>query len=367
MKHRKEQPKLPPRISGGKVRVYPTNNPPKLNLTEYNAELLSLARELGWRVFEMHPEIEGYPSYCLYREPLREGAPSIYLQSGIHGEEQAGPQILLETLRTNALGDAGAVLFPTLNPKGLAEGRRKICPERKGDDPKKIKDPKGLGSDIDGTGPNLAACYHPEVPKPPEFLAHANMMNTILDLRQGRPFDVAIDFHENQAPHLSRSRIPQKNNTPRGRALTGSYMYHEGENPALAEAIRTSLEGSTGLAPAKYLDMYAVDRPGSINMKTAKVQPNPGAYPPTFETIYGYLPNSWLRRNDYAKETYTVETHSLVLPLEVRVAAGVNVIKATIAHLEDTPLKAQPRKFMGSQIKKYSPARTGKFFRSKFR
>ncbi len=57
---------------------------------------------------------------------LHEGkGPHIYLSSGIHGDEPAGPLALLELLKRGFFtGAAGWTLCPALNPGGLAAGTR---------------------------------------------------------------------------------------------------------------------------------------------------------------------------------------------------------------------------------------------------
>lgn len=52
-------------------------------------------------------------------------APEIYLSTGVHGDEPAGPMALLELLRRRCLPDgANYTLFPMINPDGLVAGTR---------------------------------------------------------------------------------------------------------------------------------------------------------------------------------------------------------------------------------------------------
>lgn len=49
----------------------------------------------------------------------------VYLSSGIHGDEPAGPQALLDLLREHALpAEFNYTIFPVLNPAGLEAGTR---------------------------------------------------------------------------------------------------------------------------------------------------------------------------------------------------------------------------------------------------
>jgi predicted deacylase len=52
-------------------------------------------------------------------------APEIYISTGVHGDEPAGPMALLELLRRRCLpAGANYTLFPMINPNGLVSGTR---------------------------------------------------------------------------------------------------------------------------------------------------------------------------------------------------------------------------------------------------
>ena len=54
-----------------------------------------------------------------------EDAPSIYISTGVHGDEPAGPMALLELLRRKAFPDSANYTFvPMVNPTGLVAGTR---------------------------------------------------------------------------------------------------------------------------------------------------------------------------------------------------------------------------------------------------
>ncbi|MEX0331068.1 MAG: M14 family metallocarboxypeptidase [Puniceicoccaceae bacterium] len=54
-----------------------------------------------------------------------EDAPQVYISTGVHGDEPAGPMALLELLRRKAFPDsANYTFFPMVNPTGLAAGTR---------------------------------------------------------------------------------------------------------------------------------------------------------------------------------------------------------------------------------------------------
>lgn len=85
--------------------------------------LHAAARQAGFRI-EMFGEIAGCPLVAATkRTPGRR--PRVYLSAGIHGDEPAGPRVLLELMQ-RGLFDARAVWFlcPLLNPAGFRRRTR---------------------------------------------------------------------------------------------------------------------------------------------------------------------------------------------------------------------------------------------------
>lgn len=71
--------------------------------------------------------IESYPLLGLMRRATDAGVDErqLYLSAGIHGDEPAGPQALLELLEEDALPSRhGYVICPLLNPAGMVRGTR---------------------------------------------------------------------------------------------------------------------------------------------------------------------------------------------------------------------------------------------------
>lgn len=59
------------------------------------------------------------------RKAKKEGAPRIYISTGMHGDEPAGPLAILDLLETGQFCDAiDWTLFPMLNPAGLKTNQR---------------------------------------------------------------------------------------------------------------------------------------------------------------------------------------------------------------------------------------------------
>jgi protein MpaA len=91
-------------------------------LTEILGDLRAAAGEKGFAE-EVYGEVEGWPLVAFSRESP--GAPVVYLSSGMHGDEPAGVEALLEILRSGLLDDRFTWrLCPLLNPTGLALGTR---------------------------------------------------------------------------------------------------------------------------------------------------------------------------------------------------------------------------------------------------
>lgn len=73
---------------------------------------------------ELLCEVEGFPvyAYSLMRE---ESERTVYLSSGIHGDEPAGPLALLELLKERVMAQSCSwYVCPVLNPTGLQAGSR---------------------------------------------------------------------------------------------------------------------------------------------------------------------------------------------------------------------------------------------------
>jgi len=95
-------------------------------------DCLAAARFHGWAVEEIHPApnpIFGFnrPASCVARHasPPPPPAPRIYISTGIHGDEPAGPLAVRQLLRENAWPPGLELwLCPCLNPKGFALNRR---------------------------------------------------------------------------------------------------------------------------------------------------------------------------------------------------------------------------------------------------
>jgi protein MpaA len=74
-----------------------------------------------------YSEAGGCNLYCLASRRKKTDAPSIYLSAGIHGDEAAATEGLVEWAQANtgALRTLNALIFPCLNPWGLVNNSRR--------------------------------------------------------------------------------------------------------------------------------------------------------------------------------------------------------------------------------------------------
>ncbi len=97
---------------------------PALDVPRYFADLPGAAKAAGFAV-EQFGAAAGWPLLALKRPSANFEAPVIYLSSGIHGDEPAGPLALLQLLIKKFFGDDFHWLIcPALNPGALAAKTR---------------------------------------------------------------------------------------------------------------------------------------------------------------------------------------------------------------------------------------------------
>ena len=79
----------------------------------------------GWTIRYLSPTTSSTRPWLQRTAPNGPGAPSVYLSSGIHGDEVSGPFALQEMLRKpDFFASFDVTIFPMLNPDGLARGVR---------------------------------------------------------------------------------------------------------------------------------------------------------------------------------------------------------------------------------------------------
>jgi len=156
----------------------------------------NVGQQHGW-TSEVFHESGDFKWLALRRSSLRtsDDAPRVYISTGIHGDEPAGPSAVLQLLRENVWPENGhIVLCPCLNPFGFAQNRRE-----------------------NGQGIDLNRDYHHL--QSPEVRAH------VAWLERQPAFDLCLCLHEDWESH-------------------GFYVYelNPDRRPSLAEAIVAGVE-----------------------------------------------------------------------------------------------------------------------------
>ncbi len=125
----------------------------------------ALAPTIGFRM-RKYGEAGGYDLFYLERRKLAKDVPSIYFSAGIHGDEPAATEALIEWAEKNSklLREFNFLIFPCLNPWALVNNTRR-----------------------DAEGRDLNRCYH--LKNLPQITEHIRLMTS-------RPFDLALALHE---------------------------------------------------------------------------------------------------------------------------------------------------------------------------
>jgi hypothetical protein len=129
-------------------------------------DIEAAAQSGGWTVRHLSPCAGGPRPWLQRAARAGDRSPRLYLSSGIHGDEISGPYAILELLRLpDFFSDFNTVIFPILNPDGLARGIRE-----------------------NGAGIDLNRDYRD--PKSDEIASHLEALQTL-----GR-FEAAMMLHE---------------------------------------------------------------------------------------------------------------------------------------------------------------------------
>lgn len=239
---------------------------PPLDPAVVLAHVAEIAPKRGFRV-EKFGEVGGHPLLALTkRTPGRR--PKIYISTGIHGDEPAGPAALLKLLE-NGFFDSRATWFlcPLLNPLGLARGTR--------------ENPDGVDLNRDYREPRSS-----------EIRAHIAWLE-----RQPR-FDLSLCLHEDWE-------------------TSGFYIYelNPAKKPPLAEPIIRAVSDVCPIELAELID----GRPG----KDGIIRPadEPTERPLWAEAIY--------LRVHHSDQSCTTESPS-ARPMEQRIAAQCAAVETAV-------------------------------------
>lgn len=204
-----------------------------------------------------------------YVRPNPSARAKLYLSSGVHGDEPAPPQALLELLRRGVFDErAEWYLVPLLNPTGFIARTRENA--------------DGIDLNRDYRNPRSA-----------EILAHTRWL-----ARQPR-FDATFCLHEDYE-------------------ATGFYLY-EVNTGELASLVPVMLDAARALGPidpAEIIDGRAISAPGVI-------RPN---IDPVLRDAW---PEALFLREHHTSLSYTLETASAQAP-DLRVRTHVAVVEAAL-------------------------------------
>jgi hypothetical protein len=241
-------------------------------------DCVAAAQARGWAIEEIHPTpkpILGFtrPAPCLASCASRttQHVPRIYLSTGIHGDEPAGPLAVRQLLQENAWpAGLDLCLCPCLNPTGFALNRRE---NREG---------------LDLNRQYLA-------PEAGETLAH------VAWLERQPSFDLCLCLHEDWESH-------------------GFYVYelNPDHQPSLAEAMVARVGEVCPIDPSEVIE----GRPAHNGIIRPSVDPR--TRPQWPEAFYLIMHK--------ARLSYTLEAPS-DFPLTVRVAALVTSVSAALEAL----------------------------------
>ena len=232
---------------------------------------VAAAQARGWAVEEIHPAPKRILALTRPASPITPHAPRVYLSTGIHGDEPAGPLAALRLLQDNAWPPGLDLwLCPCLNPTGFPLNRRE-----------------------NGEGLDLNRQYR--APEAAESLAH------VAWLKRQPSFDLSLCLHEDWEAH-------------------GFYLYEQNPDarPSLAEAII-----------ARVAEVCPIDRSDLIEGRPADngiIRPNldPRTRPQWAEAFFLIMHKT--------RQSYTLEAPS-DFPLPVRIAALVTAATTALETL----------------------------------
>ncbi len=231
-------------------------------------DCLAAARAHGWIIEEIHPAPQLVLGLRRHASRVTHHVRRLYLSTGIHGDEPAGPLAARRLLEEDAWPPCLDIwLCPCLNPTGFALNRRE-----------------------NHEGVDLNRQYR--APEASETLAH------VAWLKRQPPFDLSLCLHEDWESH-------------------GFYLYEQNPDgrPSLAEAII-----------ARVAEVCPIDRSEIIEGRPAQngiIRPNldPRTRPQWAEAFFLIMHKT--------RQSYTVEAPS-DFPLPVRVTALVTAANTAL-------------------------------------
>jgi len=220
-------------------------------------------------------ESGGYPIHWLASAPPPKPMPSVYLSAGIHGDEPAATEGLLDWVEKNprVLRKFRALIFPCLNPWGLVNNNR-----------------------LDPRGRDLNRCFNKI--RVPQIRAQ-------LKILRGQSFDLALTLHEDYDAR-------------------GLYIYEvAGRRPFWAEDLLRAASPQVPPDPRSRIE----GRKARAGVVRRRVSPD----------LMPDWPEAFLLHFAHAARTFTIETPS-EFAIDVRVAAHRAVLDRAVKRcLEEFP------------------------------
>lgn len=101
------------------------SNAPSFDPKSFVRDIEDAALDGDWTIRHLTPTVTAPRPWLHRAAKTGPGAPSVYISSGIHGDEVSGPYAILEMLRRPDFFAAfDTTLFPILNPDGLIKNLR---------------------------------------------------------------------------------------------------------------------------------------------------------------------------------------------------------------------------------------------------
>ncbi|MDQ7823997.1 MAG: hypothetical protein RDV48_14450 [Candidatus Eremiobacteraeota bacterium] len=266
-----------------------------------------LVKAHGWILEEIYRESYApggdeplvLPMNCL---KTRKKGPALWILSGIHGEEPAGPNAIAENVRTiAALGDKGipVVLMPLLNPLGYCRNWRYPDAEKYSDENpgRSVGDSDHLLLDEKGK-PRRSGPLSPQC---------AALTAKVLELARDYPPVLTMDYHEDNE-------------------LEKGYLYSQGkkgaDDPVAREIVRIFQVNHFPLKMKDETRFGEVIREGIIaDVKDGSIDELLGAGRIFLKGASAPGPS--------AKSVIVLETSSMNTPLEARKKVHATVLKAS--------------------------------------
>ena len=218
-----------------------------------------------------------------FRRVVPDRAPRVYLSSGVHGDEPAGPNAILQLLTSDLLRrDIDLTICPLINPIGLSNGTRE-----------------------NGSGVDLNRDFLE--PKEPEIQA----LTRYLDRQEA--FDLSICLHEDWE-------------------AAGFYTYYIG--PSVAETIAREIVSAVGARVPIETATLIDGREANEGLILPPEALDPFSQPDWPEAFYLFKAS----RHSH----FTTETPS-ALPLEDRIDAQTIAVRAALARIQEIAAPREPR------------------------